>query len=291
VARKLRRNRAVPIALIAVAIVSATAGARAASAAEPKATLAKVTFGSRVLKMGAEGTDVRVLQKWLTLLGIKTTVDGQFGSGTKGSVKKWEKKDAMPADGVMSLEDSKKLRDEIAASPEAQRNADDPKPKGDGSTTPTTGQTPPGNEAGFTFPIQGKYSWGTSENRFGASRGGGSRSHMGQDVMADCGLLVKTVEPGKVIYAGYQGAAGNYIVIRGEGTKRDYVYMHLRSPAKFDTDETVPAKATIGVVGETGDATACHLHFELWTPPGWYDGGKAIDPLPYLKQWASAAAR
>jgi murein DD-endopeptidase MepM/ murein hydrolase activator NlpD len=291
VASKLRRYRAVPIVLIAVAGVSAFAGARVASAAEPKATLAKVTFGTRVLKMGSSGTDVRVLQKWLTLLGVKTTVDGQFGSGTKTSVKKWEKKGSMPANGVVSLAEAKKLRDEIAASPEAQRNADDPKPPGTEDDPPTTGQTPPGDEGGFTFPIQGKYSWGTSENRFGASRGGGSRSHMGQDVMADCGLLIKAVEPGKVVYAGYQGAAGNYIVIRGSGTKRDYVYMHLRSPAKFDTDATVPDKATIGVVGETGDATACHLHFELWTPPGWYDGGKAVDPLPYLKQWASATAK
>jgi murein DD-endopeptidase MepM/ murein hydrolase activator NlpD len=288
VARKLRRNRAVPIVLIAVAIVSATAGARAASAAEPTATLAKITFGSRTLKMGSEGTDVRVLQKWLTLLGVKTSVDGQFGSGTKGSVKKWEKKGDIPVNGVVTRADAQKLRDEIAASPEAQRNADDPKPKGDDS--PTTGQTP-GDESGLIFPIQGKYSYGTSVNRFGASRGGGSRSHQGQDVLADCGLLIKAVEPGKVVYAGYQSAAGNYIVIRGEGTKRDYVYMHLRSPAKFDTDDSVPAKATIGVVGETGDATACHLHIELWTPPGWYDGGKAIDPLPYLKQWAANSGR
>ena len=284
-ARNRRRIRAVSIALVAVAAASAFGGARAASAAEPKAQLAKVTFGSRVLKQGMSGTDVRVLQKWLKLLGIETDVDGSFGPATKQSVKKWEKKGGMPTNGVVSLEDAKKLRDEIAASPEAQRNADDPKP----NNPPTTGQTPPGNESGFVFPIQGKYSWGTSQNRFGAPRGG--RSHQGQDVMADCGLLIKDVEPGKVVYAGYQGAAGNYIVIRGQNTKRDYVYMHLRSPAKFDTDDSVPANTVIGVVGQTGDATACHLHFELWTPPGWYDGGKAIDPLPYLKQWAAAAGK
>jgi murein DD-endopeptidase MepM/ murein hydrolase activator NlpD len=271
-----------------VAGASAIAGARVASAAEPKATLAKITFGSRALKMGSQGTDVRVLQKWLTLLGIKTTVDGQFGSGTKGSVKKWEKKGSLPPNGVVSLEEAKKLRDEIAASPEAQRNADDPKPSNGGDVPPTTGQSQTGGEAGMVFPVQGKYSWGTAENRFGASRGGGSRSHMGQDVMSDCGLPIKDVEPGKVVYAGYQGAAGNYIVIRGQTTKRDYVYMHLRSPAKYDTDATVPANTVIGAVGQTGDATACHLHFELWTPPGWYNGGKAVDPLPYLKQWAGA---
>jgi len=231
-----------------------------------------------------------VLQKWLTLLGIKTTVDGQFGSGTRASVKTWEKKDGIAPNGVVSVDEAKTLRDEIAASPEAQRNSDDPRPAGSDDSAPTTGQTPPGDETGFTFPIRGKFSWGTAQNRFGADRGG--RKHMGQDLLSDCGTPLVAVEPGKVVYAGYQASgAGNYIVIRGQNTTRDYVYMHLKSPAKFDTGDQVSAIASIGVVGTTGSSRACHLHFELWTPPGWYDGGKAIDPLPYLKQWAAAAAK
>jgi murein DD-endopeptidase MepM/ murein hydrolase activator NlpD len=41
----------------------------------------------------------------------------------------------------------------------------------------------------------------------------------------------------------------------------------------------------IGYVGRTGDATACHLHFEMWSAPGWYDGGRPFDPLPSLLAW------
>jgi murein DD-endopeptidase MepM/ murein hydrolase activator NlpD len=41
------------------------------------------------------------------------------------------------------------------------------------------------------------------------------------------------------------------------------------------------------VVGQTGDATACHLHFEEWSSPGWYSGGRPFDPLADLKSWDS----
>ena len=61
--------------------------------------------------------------------------------------------------------------------------------------------------------------------------------------------------------------------------------MHLQQSALFDTDDTVAPAAPIGMVGETGNAVGCHLHFELWTPPGWYDGGEAVDPLPFLEEW------
>jgi murein DD-endopeptidase MepM/ murein hydrolase activator NlpD len=41
----------------------------------------------------------------------------------------------------------------------------------------------------------------------------------------------------------------------------------------------------IGYVGDTGDASECHLHFELWDAPGWYEGGRPVDPLALLKRW------
>ena len=90
---------------------------------------------------------------------------------------------------------------------------------------------------------------------------------------------------GRVQYAGYQGAAGNYIVIDG---KRDQLRLGLHahgepSPCR-KADRSAPASRS-AIVGETGDATGCHLHFEMWTAPGWYEGGSPIDPLPYLERW------
>ena len=52
------------------------------------------------------GTDVRVLQDFLTKVGIKTTVDGQYGPGTTTRVRRWERKSSLPVNGQMTRADA-----------------------------------------------------------------------------------------------------------------------------------------------------------------------------------------
>jgi murein DD-endopeptidase MepM/ murein hydrolase activator NlpD len=135
----------------------------------------------------------------------------------------------------------------------------------------------------FIFPVRGPHNFGGASARFGASRDG--HTHQGQDVMADCGTPLVAARGGTVQYAGYQGAAGNYIVIDQKGSPEDNMYAHLIAPSPLKTGDRVATGQQIGNVGQTGDATACHLHFEVWSAPGWYEGGQPYDPLPLLKAW------
>jgi len=135
----------------------------------------------------------------------------------------------------------------------------------------------------FAFPILGGHSFGGAGGRFGAGRAG--HSHEGQDVMAKCGVPLIAARGGRVQYSGHQRAAGNYLVIDGKGTGFDMAYMHLLRPSPLKSGAVVRTGQPIGLVGRTGDATACHLHFEIWTAPGWYEGGHPIDPWLFLKRW------
>jgi len=133
------------------------------------------------------------------------------------------------------------------------------------------------------FPIGGRYDFGTQTNRFG-----GGRNHQGQDILAACGLEVLAAKAGTVAWSRYQAAAGNYVVVESiDGTSQ--VYMHMRDAAIVKRGDRVAAGQQLGFVGTTGRSTACHLHFELWSAPGWYEGGEAFDPLPELRRWAAAA--
>jgi murein DD-endopeptidase MepM/ murein hydrolase activator NlpD len=133
------------------------------------------------------------------------------------------------------------------------------------------------------FPVMGRHNYGSAGARFGAPRSG--HSHQGQDVLAACGTPLRAARGGVVKAKHYHAAAGNYLVINGQNTAVDFGYMHLRSPSPYNVGDRVYTGDQLGVVGQTGDATACHLHFEEWSGPGWYSGGSPYDPLADLKAW------
>ena len=136
---------------------------------------------------------------------------------------------------------------------------------------------------GHVFPVRGRHDFGGAGAKFGTGRAG--HSHQGHDLFAKCGVRMVAARGGRVQYAGFHGAAGYYLVIDGAGTGEDYAYMHLAEPSPFKAGDRVYTGQRIGAVGETGNARGCHLHFEIWGAPGWYEGGRPVNPLPALQSW------
>lgn len=129
------------------------------------------------------------------------------------------------------------------------------------------------------FPLLGRHTYGDG---FGAGRG-----HQGQDIFARCGTRVAAARGGRIQTKAYQSSAGYYVVVDGRGTGKDYVYMHLERGDRPPDGSWVSTGETIGHESDTGNASGCHLHFELWTKPGWYEGGHAKSPTGALKRWDS----
>ena len=137
---------------------------------------------------------------------------------------------------------------------------------------------------GHVFPLEGVFSYGGPDARFGAKRDG--HTHQGQDLLAAEGVPVVAPRSGTVTYVEYQaGRAGWYVVLHGDGQDFDYAFMHLKEGSiVVQKGQHVDQGQRLGSVGHTGDAAGDHLHFELWQG-SWWAGGHPIDPLPYLQQW------
>lgn len=151
---------------------------------------------------------------------------------------------------------------------------------------PTEPPPAPGLSGGGIFPVQGSYSLGGKDSRFGAARTG--HTHEGQDISASSGTPVVAPLAGEIIFNEYQASgAGRYIVLRADNGW-DMFFAHLLAgSATLDPGARVTAGQQIGSVGSTGGSSGPHLHFEIW-PLGWrhLKGTRPIDPLPQLRAWA-----
>jgi hypothetical protein len=105
------------------------------SAAQAEAS--RLTLGDRNLRQGMSGRDVRVLQDFLTRVGIDTTVDGQYGPATARRVKSWERRSERVVNGRVSRPDAQKLRRQVNAGVTVYRPPAEPEPA---PAQPATGE-------------------------------------------------------------------------------------------------------------------------------------------------------
>ena len=64
---------------------------------------------------------MRVLQDFLTRLGVPTTIDGVFGSGTKSKVKQWERRSELRPNGRVTRADARRMHRQVKSGVRLQR--------------------------------------------------------------------------------------------------------------------------------------------------------------------------
>ncbi|MFL5679913.1 MAG: peptidoglycan DD-metalloendopeptidase family protein [Chloroflexota bacterium] len=105
-------------------------------------------------------------------------------------------------------------------------------------------------------------------------------SHYAIDIAADYGSKVVAAAAGTVTFAGWKNNGGGYQVWISHGSNLYTTYNHMSS-ITVGRGETVARGQQVGRIGQSGNATGPHLHFEVWRGPIW-DGGTRVNPMIYF---------
>ncbi|HEY2060519.1 M23 family metallopeptidase [Amycolatopsis sp. NBC_01480] len=113
---------------------------------------------------------------------------------------------------------------------------------------------------------------GTFTSGFGARWG---TSHLGIDIANSIGTPIYAASDGTVIQAGPASGFGLWVRLQlDDGTIQ--VYGHMDSFSVHE-GQKVKCGEQIAKIGDRGESTGPHLHFEVWQ-----NGTKKIDPRPWL---------
>ena len=106
---------------------------------------------------------------------------------------------------------------------------------------------------------------------FGEEDAYGNSGHRGTDIPAPEGTPILAAHGGTVIISGWNNSYGNQVLLdNGAGLSTRYAHM---TAAAVSAGETVTVGQVIGYVGNTGDSTGFHLHFEVM------QNGVRVNPL------------
>ena len=130
----------------------------------------------------------------------------------------------------------------------------------------------------ITFPVNGPSSF---RNDFSEPRGGGTREHLGIDIIADKMTPVVSAVDGRVVYIVSPQASWGYSISIQDSQGNSYRYLHLNNDTPGTDDgnggtanayaagiqrgASVAKGQIVGWVGDSGNAenTVSHLHFEI----------------------------
>ncbi len=104
--------------------------------------------------------------------------------------------------------------------------------------------------------------------------------HTAIDIAADYGSPVVAAAGGRVVFAGWKSNGGGWQVWMSHGSGIYTTYNHMSS-LSVGTGQYVGRGDRVGRIGQSGNATGPHLHFEVWIGFPW-DGGYQTNPMRYF---------
>lgn len=144
---------------------------------------------------------------------------------------------------------------------------------GGGGTTAPGGDmlAPPGSFIKPVDPAMVEFTSG-----FGARWG---EQHQGIDLAGPIGTPIYAAADGVVAQAGPASGFGQWVVLDHviDGQLFSTVYGHIDTYS-VEAGQQVRAGQQIATIGDRGQSSGPHLHFETW--PGGRSGGAAVDPKP-----------
>jgi murein DD-endopeptidase MepM/ murein hydrolase activator NlpD len=208
-----------------------------------------------------QGNKGRLEAQRAVLVDNTNTTEAQYNVGVQ--VRAAAAAAAAAAARAKAEAEAKAARDYAAAHPPIQ-------PASSGGGGGSTSASP----SGWVRPSGGRISspYGWRVNPYS----GIEALHGGTDLAAGCNAPIVAAHSGRVIYAGWNGGYGNFILLyNGDGISTGYGHI-VTGGIYVSAGQEVSAGQQIASVGSTGNSTGCHLHFEV------RPNGTAIDPAPFM---------
>ncbi len=146
---------------------------------------------------------------------------------------------------------------------------------------PGLAPTPGVSRGGSSGPVTpaGGWRWPTTARSITARYGEKGRLwatvHTGVDIDGECGDPIWSATNGRVVFSGANGGYGLQVRIDA-GNDTEVWYNHF-SGIDIRTGTMVQPGTRLGRMGETGNTTGCHLHFEVRV------NGAHTDPMRFLQ--------
>ncbi|WP_240157388.1 M23 family metallopeptidase [Pseudonocardia broussonetiae] len=173
------------------------------------------------------------------------------------------------ADLVKAAEVQRVAAEQAARAAEEARLAEEARVAAEAVAAQSAAQSVVASAAGGVQMLVGRITSG-----FGARWGS---SHQGLDIAAPIGTPIHVPLAGTVISSGPASGFGQWVrVEHADGTVT--VYGHI-SRSHVRVGQSVAAGDVIADVGNEGQSTGPHLHFEVVTP-----GGTKVNPRPWLDE-------